>query len=40
MRKIFKDMWMKTVAGDEELYFKHENNRLEGMILTHELENK
>ena len=35
VREIFKALGFKVVKGDEAFYYKHENGRLIGMIVTH-----
>ena len=35
VKEIFKDEGMKTLKGDEAFYFKTEDDKLVGMIITH-----
>ena len=35
MRELFGKMGLKTVTGDEAFYYRHSDNKLEGMILSH-----
>ena len=35
MKELFGKMGLKTVTGDEAFYFRHRDNKLEGMILSH-----
>ena len=35
MKKVFKEVWLKTVTGDEAYYYKYKKDSLEGIVLTH-----
>ena len=35
MKKIFEDEGLKTVKGDEAFYYKFDEKKIEGMVLTH-----